>query len=197
MTRIGRSLIWLVVLALAVPFSSRAEQPLLPAPALGDDGLYRQDWFLFSFMDLAEDEAQARADGRQLVLFVEQRGCAPCKRVHEVSLRNPDVVHHIRQNFHVIQMNLLGSREVTDFDGEVLTEKEYLRKIGVRGTPTFVFLKDAPAKGGREAVAWTTAGFLEPQNFADAFSFAAARAFAQGDDFRAWAKANPDRFRLK
>ena len=39
---------------------------------------------------------------------------------------------------------MLGAREVTDFDGQVLPEKELARKYGVPGTPTIQFLPDRP-----------------------------------------------------
>lgn len=172
-----------------------AAPPLLPAPELKEDGLYHPNWFLFSFMDLAEDVAEAKAKGKQVVVVFEQRGCGACKRVHEVNLRIPKVVDYIRDRFEVIGMNLSGSREVTDFDGEVLSEKEYARKLGVRGTPTFIFYKDGgQTGGGSDAVAWRAAGYLEPQTFIDAFAFTNARAYTASDDFRAWAKQNPGRF---
>lgn len=183
------------LLAGSLIWPASAAETLLPPPDLKEDGLYHPNWFLFSFMDLAEDAAEAQSRNKQLVVVFEQPGCGPCKRVHEVNLRIPKVVDTIRDNFEVVRMNLVGAHEVTDFDGQVLTEKEYARKIGVRGTPTFVFYKDAGqfTGGGADAVAWRFAGYLEPQTFTDAFVFTKARAYVDGNDFRSWAKNAPGR----
>ena len=61
--------------------------------------------------------------GKRLVIFWEQRGCPYCKRAHEVNFRIPTMVEYIEKNFMVLQLNLWGDREVTDFDGEKLSEK--------------------------------------------------------------------------
>ena len=51
----------------------------LPAAAsdvpVGDDGLHKPAWFHETFKDLGEDFADASAEGKLLLLIVEQRGC--------------------------------------------------------------------------------------------------------------------------
>lgn len=180
-----KRLLALVLLA-ASPLS--AAEPSLPAPVMADDGFYHPTWFLNSFLDLPDDIRDAHAAGRQVVLVVEQRGCGACKRVHEVNLRIPQVVDYIRPRFSVIQLDLYGSREITDVDGEKLSEKDYARKLGVRATPTLLFLKDSPTAGGPDAVAWKVTGYLEPEPFVNAFAFAHQRSF-KGADFIAWMKS--------
>ena len=53
-----------------------------------------------------------------------------------------------------MQLDLWGAREVTDFDGKVMTEKALAERWGVIFTPTIVFYKDDLAgldgKWGRE-----------------------------------------------
>ena len=49
---------------------------------------------------------------------------------------------YVRENFRIIQLDLWGSREVTDFDGTRLTEKALAERWGVIFTPTIVFFKD-------------------------------------------------------
>ncbi len=44
-------------------------------PILTDDGLYRQPWFLESFLDLADDLEGARKEGKRFVIMWELRGC--------------------------------------------------------------------------------------------------------------------------
>ena len=41
----------------------------------------------------------------------------------------------LADRFELLQLNIIGAREVTDFDGQRLTEKEFARKYGVRATP--------------------------------------------------------------
>ena len=50
----------------------------LPALAveMGDDGLHKAPWMRDTFKDLREDLDEANAEGRRLVMIVEQRGCS-------------------------------------------------------------------------------------------------------------------------
>ncbi|CAA7616045.1 thioredoxin family protein [Magnetospirillum sp. UT-4] len=185
-------------LSLAVPAPAPAAE-MLPAPQMADDGFYHPDWFLVSFLDLKEDLADARKAGKQLMLTIEQRGCGACKRVHEVNLRDPRVVDYIRSRFHVIQIDLYGSREITDFDGQVLSEKDYARKLGVRATPAMLFYKDDATGGGGDAVAWKAVGYLEPEPYVNAFAYVHQRGFTgqKEPDFLAWLKGPGEKVRLQ
>jgi len=110
------------------------------AAELGDDGLHKTDWMQDTFKDLAEDLADAREEGKRLVLFFEQRGCIYCTKMHEEVFPKPQIDAYISENFYVVQLNLYGDVEVTDFDGEILSEKAMARKWGVMFTPTIMFI---------------------------------------------------------
>lgn len=183
-------------LVLAGPASYAVE--LLPAPALAEDGFYHPEWFLIGFMDLKEDMADARKHDKQLVMVVEQRGCGACKQVHEVNLRDPRVVDFLKDRFAIIQIDLYGSREITDFDGQVLSEKDYARKLGVRATPTLLFYKDQPKGGGSDGIAWKAVGYLEPEPFVNAFAYVNQRGFAaqKEPDFLAWMSGPANKIKL-
>ena len=57
-----------------------------------------------------------------------------------------------RENFVVVQMNLFGDEEVTDLDGEVMTEKAMaVRRWGVAFTPTVIFLPEDRRPSGASA----------------------------------------------
>ena len=118
----------------------------LPALAeIGDDGLHKQPWMRDTFKDLREDLGEANAEGKRLVLFVEQRGCIYCKKMHEEVFVDPVVSDYIEENFFVVQLNLHGDIEVVDFDGESLAEKDLARKWRVMFTPNIVFMpEDVP-----------------------------------------------------
>ncbi len=122
---------------------------LMPASAaeIGEDGLHKEEWFALTFRDVAEDIAAAKADGKRLAIIFEQRGCIYCRAMHEKILSDPEVRDFIKANFMVVQYNMFGDEEVTDTDGEVLTEKSAARKWGYIFTPTIVFLPEEAAPG--------------------------------------------------
>ncbi len=112
------------------------------AQEIGDDGLHKQPWMRDTFKDLREDLAEANAEGKRLVLFFEQRGCIYCKKMHEEVFVDPEVSDYIDENFFVVQLNLHGDIEITDLDGESLSEKDAARKWRVLFTPNIVFLPE-------------------------------------------------------
>jgi Thioredoxin-like domain len=107
-----------------------------------EDGLYTQAWFQLSFLDLKEDFAQAKAAGQRFAVIFEQRGCPYCTKLHTEVLSQRYINDYLRENFRIVQLDLWGSREVTDFDGTRLTEKALAERWGVIFTPTIVFFKD-------------------------------------------------------
>jgi thioredoxin-related protein len=126
------------------------------ADEMGDDGLYKADWMRDTFKDLQEDFAEAQGEDKRLMVLVEQRGCSYCKQMHEVTFADPRVADYIRDNYFVIQVNLHGATDVTDTDGEALTEREATRKWGLLFTPTMLFLPvelDESKSAAQQAVA--------------------------------------------
>ncbi|MEE9388761.1 MAG: thioredoxin family protein [Paracoccaceae bacterium] len=123
---------------------------------IGDDGLHKQDWMRDTFKDLNEDLAEATAEGKRLVLFFEQRGCVYCVKMHAEVFSDPEVSDYIEENFFVVQLNLHGSEDVTDFDGDVRIESKIARKWGILFTPTIMFLPEETT-GERSAMAESVA----------------------------------------
>lgn len=149
-----------------------------------DDGFYREPWFLESFLELADDLAAATENKKRLAIMWELRGCPFCKETHLVNFAKPEIASYIQQRFEILQLNIIGSREVTDFDGEKLTEKRLAQKYGVRGVPVFQFFPDSAAglaqKAPREREVARGQGYIEPQPFLDMFRFVADRAYDKG-----------------
>ncbi len=112
------------------------------APLRSDDGLYYQSWFANSFLDLKDDFAEAKAEGKRFAVIVEQRGCIYCIKMHTEVLAKKYINDYVRENFHVVQLNMWGERPVTDFDGQKMPEKKLVERWGVLFTPTIVFFKD-------------------------------------------------------
>jgi len=176
-------------LGLAGASGARAEQPILT-----DDGLYKQPWFLESFLDLSDDLAGAAKDGKRFVIMWELKGCPYCKETHFVNFARSDISDYIKGNFEVLQLNIIGSRKVTDFDGEELSEKSLAAKYSVRFTPTFQFFPDraGPLKAlppAKREVA-RAPGYLRPDDFLAMFRYVREKAY-ESKSFRDFVKALP------
>ncbi len=160
----------------------------LAAVELGDDGLHKTAWMRDTFKDLREDLEEARAEGKRLVLFFEQRGCIYCTKMHTEVFPRPEVSGYIEENFFVVQMNLYGDTEVTDFDGEVLSEKEMARRWNVMFTPTILFLPETVAEGQSavEAAVAVMPGAFGPGTTLDMFTWVNEKRYAldNGEDFQ-------------
>ncbi len=121
---------------------------IVHAAEIGEDGLHKQSWFSVTFKDVREDIEAASEEGKRLAIIVEQRGCIYCRRLHEKVLSDPEVAEFIKANFKIVQYNMFGDEEVTDLDGETLTEKTAIRKWGMVFTPTIAFLpQEVPESG--------------------------------------------------
>ena len=168
---------------------ARAEEPVLT-----DDGLYKQSWFLESFLDLAEDLEDAHKAGKRFVVMWELKGCPYCKETHFVNFAKAEISDYIKANFEVLQLNIIGSRIVTDFDGAKLSEKDMAAKYGVRFTPTFQFFGERAAALKNEApqkreVA-RAPGYLRPEDFLAMFRYVRQKAY-RDKSFRDFVKALP------
>jgi thioredoxin-related protein len=120
---------------------------------MGDDGLHKAPWMRDTFKDLRDDLAEANDEGKRLMVIIEQRGCIYCKQMHEEVFPVEEIADYIDEHFFVVQVNMFGDIEVTDFDGEALAEKDMVRKWGMLFTPTMVFLPQEVAEGQTAAQA--------------------------------------------
>ena len=130
---------------------------------MGDDGLHKTSWMRDTFKDLSEDLAEATSEGKRLMVIIEQRGCIYCKKMHEEVYPRPEISGFIEENFFVVQINMFGDVEVTDFDGETLPEKEMVKKWGVLFTPSLMFFPETvEEKPANLAAGRANAGGLWP-----------------------------------
>lgn len=141
MTRIAAILTSIFLLALPVS-----------AVEMGDDGLHKTTWLRNTFKDMSEDLADAKAEGKRLVIIFEQRGCIYCTKMHEDIFTVPEIEAKLHEDFYFVQMNLFGDEEVTDFDGTVLSEKKMARRWGVFFTPTMMFMPESAPESGHAAL---------------------------------------------
>ena len=105
----------------------------------------------------------------------ELKGCPYCKETHLVNFARPDIEEFIKTNFEVLQLNIIGSRKVTDFDGVEISEKALAAKYGVRFTPTFQFFPESAAglaeKPPEKREVARAPGYLRPDDFLALFRF--------------------------
>ena len=118
---------------------------------MGDDGLHKTDWMRDTFRDMSDDLEEANAEGKRFMVIIEQRGCIYCTKMHEDIFPTPEIKAMIEDNYFVVQINMFGDVEVTDFDGETLSEREMISKWGIVFTPTMMFFDDELPPEGTNA----------------------------------------------
>ena len=125
------------------------------------------EWFSETFLDLREDLEEAKAAGKTgIIVYFGQKDCAYCEALIKVNFgREKDIVDYTRKNFNVIAINIWGSREVTDMDGETLTETEYSEKEKTHLTPTLLFYTEPDARP------FVLRGYYPPYKFRAALEY--------------------------
>ena len=153
-----------------------------------EDGMYHLPWALQSFLDLREDLKETAEAKKRLVVIWEQRGCIYCEEMHTKHLTNRFIHDYIKNNFNVIQLNLWGDREVTDFDGKVMKEKDLAIKWGVLFTPTAIFfpetLDEMKGKGGRDVEVARMPGLFKPATFLGMYRYVRENRYKTGQHFQ-------------
>lgn len=97
-------------------------------------------WFKAPFLDLPTDLAAARAAGKAgLILYFGQAYCPYCHQLLEVNFGREDIVAYTRQHFDVVPLDAQGQAEVTDLNGEVLTERALAEREQADFTPALLF----------------------------------------------------------
>ncbi len=179
---------------------ARADDTLLPEAPVGDDGMHKPEWFLQSFLDLGEDLSEAAEAGKGLVVIFEQNGCPYCRELHQVNLRDREIVDYIRDRFEIVQLDLYGAREVTDFDGQTMEERDLAKRWNVIFTPTVLFFsKQTDLSGdrrGSELSAMTVPGYFKPFHFVSMFEYVADGHYRDAH-FQNFLNARADRLRAQ
>ena len=103
-------------------------------------GLHTPDWFELSFLDLQEDLERALERGRMgLAVYYGMDDCPYCEALFDVNFAHEDIRQQLAGHFDVIAIDVLGSREITGFDGETKTEREYAADQRLNFTPSIAF----------------------------------------------------------
>ena len=153
------------------------------AAELGDDGLHKAAWMRNTFKDVAEDLQEANSEGKRMLILFEQRGCIYCTQMHEEVFPDPAIFQYIKDNYFVVQMNLFGDEEVTDFDGTVLSEKKMASRWGVVFTPTMLFMPETvePGKTTGQSAVMVMPGAFHKGTTLDLLNFVVEKGY-EGDE---------------
>lgn len=127
-----------------LPPAAGPEEPRV-VPKRGDDGIYHQEWFASSLLNLKDELEDATKAGKRFAVIFEQRGCIYCTKMHTETLSARYINDYVRANFHIVQLDIWGARPVTDFDGQEMPEKKLAERWGVMFTPTIIYYKDSLA----------------------------------------------------
>jgi len=150
-----------------IPAASSAAEG--PEPEVADNGLFIENWFVNSFLELSDDLAAAAEKGKHFAVLFEQRGYPYCRELHRVNFTRPEIRNFLLKNYSVLQLDMWGSRTVVDFDGKQMEEKALAQRWKVIFTPTMLFFpKDVEAvraKSGPEAEIFRMPGYFKPFHF--------------------------------
>lgn len=127
------------------------------------------DWFSHSFLNMPEDVAEASKRGKRMLIYFGQEGCPYCAELFHTNFSQPHIVDYTRQHFDAVDLNIWGDRELTDFSGRKLTEKEFATKLQVWFTPTILLMNE---KG---EIVLRINGYYPPHQFHSALKYAAEK----------------------
>ena len=133
------------------------------------------------------------------MIVISENGCPYCAEMHAVNFEREEIVSYLEDNFMVIQIDMWGSREVTDFDGEAMEEKALARKWFVNFTPTTLFFAmddpDNPPESMRDALVFMLPGYFKPFHHISSLEYVATDGYKDQPNFQRWLQAKADHMR--
>jgi thioredoxin-related protein len=127
--------------------SRRAGGSLLAAFFILASGTLRAEvrdvaqFFDQTFGDFSEELEHAREQGKQGVLLMfEMDDCPFCHRMKATVLNQSEIQDYFKAHFLVFPVDVEGDVEMTDFQGNSVSQKDFaLKEYRVRATPVFAF----------------------------------------------------------
>lgn len=97
-------------------------------------------FFQPKFGDLQADLQEAKKQGKKgIFLFFEMDDCPFCERMKTTILNQSEVQEAFREKFLLYPIDVNGDTEITDFQGNRMTEKSFAFAHRVRATPAMLF----------------------------------------------------------
>ncbi len=117
-----------------------------------------------------------------------------------MNFARPEINEFVRENFNILQLDIWGLREVTDFDGEALEERALARKWGIVFTPTIMFFAESvdevEGKTGAQDEVTRMPGYFKPFHFITMFEYVKESAY-ESQHFQKFLQAKGDRLRAQ
>jgi thioredoxin-related protein len=107
--------------------------------------LYAEDdhaaFFDTTWGNMQEELENAKdAEKKAIFLFFEMDECPFCRRMKQTIFSQPEIQEYYRERFAIFPIDIEGDTELTDFQGNVTTSKEFSQKQHrVRATPVMIF----------------------------------------------------------
>lgn len=132
------------------------------------DDLVLPDWFKVSFLELEDDMDEAISAGKKgLIIYFGQKRCPYCKAQLENNWGQKDILDSTLANFDVIAIDIRSQKQVTDFDGTTMTEKEFSTQHDTNFTPSLLFFVEG------NMLALKLRGYRPPYQFRAALEYVA------------------------
>lgn len=125
------------------------------------------EWFKESFLEFAEDVAEAAEENKRVMLYFHQPGCPYCAKLVNENFTDSNIKSYIQDNFDGITINMWGDREIVSVGDKTYTEKEFSLALKVQYTPTILFLNEQ----GKTALRLN--GYYSPEKFRGALTYVA------------------------
>ena len=128
-------------------------------------------WFKESFLEIAEDVAEASEEGKHVILFFQLNGCPYCDRMLSESFEAESMTEYVQANFDSISINVRGDREIAFNDEISVAEKELSEILKVRATPAILFLDE------NNKTVVRVNGYRAPQRFRKILEYVATKSY--------------------
>ena len=102
-----------------------------------------------SWLTMEEAQNASADDKKPVFVFIEADWCGICKRMLESVFPKQEVSAALADKYHPVSIDLDSKREIL-FNGEVMTEREFAKKMEVQGTPTTIFFSAGGKELGRQ-----------------------------------------------
>lgn len=134
------------------------------------------------------DLPRALKAGKPVIAVFERKSCRDCTELHREGFARPEV-KRLLGGFRVVQLDLLGEREVVTPEGRRSTERDWARALQVVNTPSFVFF----GRDGKEV--FRADGYLRPFHLASTLDYVASGAYRDEPSFQRFIQKRADKLR--
>ncbi|MEJ1336589.1 MAG: thioredoxin fold domain-containing protein [Candidatus Sedimenticola sp. (ex Thyasira tokunagai)] len=164
----GALLLWFLLATGAISAETEPDEAFEFDDTPTSSPLDHPKWFKESFLDLPDDMEEALAAGKRgIIVYFGQRHCPYCQKLMEVNFGQEEIVTYTRKHFDLIPIDTRGVMDVTDFDGNTLSEHDYALREETQFTPSLIFYNE------EGKIALRLRGYYPPYKFLAALEYVA------------------------